>query len=105
MSTSKTKIRKLILEGNLYLVFLFISFPIMVTNLLQSCYELVDMFYVGKLGAMPLAALSLTGPINFLIMVFAMGMATGSVSLMSRSIGEKTFSKFSKYAGQLIFLN
>ncbi|WP_024653557.1 MATE family efflux transporter [Borrelia persica] len=105
MLTSNTKIRKLILEGNLYLVFFFICFPIMMANLLQAFYELVDMFYVGKLGAMPLAALSLIGPINFLIMVFAMGMSTGSVSLMSKCIGEKTFAKFSKYAGQLIFLN
>ncbi|AHH03467.1 Na+ driven multidrug efflux pump [Borrelia nietonii YOR] len=105
MLTSRTKIRKLILEGNLYRVLLVISFPIVATNVFQAFYELVDMFYVGKLGAMPLAALSLTGPINFLIMVFAMGMATGSVSLMSRCIGEETFAKFSKYAGQLIFLN
>ena len=29
----------------------------------------------------------------------------GSISLMSKSIGEGTFSKFSKYAGQLLFLN
>ncbi|WP_421622709.1 MATE family efflux transporter [Borrelia sp. MN22-0132] len=105
MLLSRAKTRELILEGNLYRVFLFISFPIVITNVLQAFYELVDMFYVGKLGAMPLAALSLTGPINFFIMVFAMGMAIGSVSLMSRCIGEETFAKFSKYAGQLIFLN
>ncbi|AHH12497.1 Na+ driven multidrug efflux pump [Borrelia hermsii YBT] len=105
MSMSRTKIRKLILEDNLYRVLLVISFPIVATNVFQAFYEFADMFYVGKLGAMPLAALSLTGPINFLIMVFAMGMATGSVSLMSRCIGEETFAKFSKYAGQLIFLN
>ncbi|UPA17957.1 MATE family efflux transporter [Borrelia puertoricensis] len=105
MLLSRAKTRKLILEGNLYRVFLVISFPIVITNVLQAFYELVDMFYVGKLGAMPLAALSLTGPINFFIMVFAMGMAIGSLSLMSRCIGEETFTKFSKYAGQLIFLN
>lgn len=105
MSISRTKIRKLILEDNLYRVLLVISFSIVATNVFQAFYEFADMFYVGKLGAMPLAALSLTGPINFLIMVFAMGMATGSVSLMSRCIGEETFAKFSKYAGQLIFLN
>ncbi|APR65293.1 MATE family efflux transporter [Borrelia anserina] len=105
MSETKAKTRELILKGNLYRVLLVVSFPIVVTNALQSVYELVDMFYVGKFGSMPLAALSLTGPINFLIMVFGMGMATGSVSLMSRCIGEETFAKFSKYAGQLIFLN
>ncbi|UER68026.1 MATE family efflux transporter [Borrelia sp. BU AG58] len=105
MVTNQTKIRELILHGNLYKVFLAISFPILVTNIIQACYELTDMFYVGKLGAVPLAALSLTGPINFLIMVFAMGMAMGSISFMSKSIGEGTFSKFSKYAGQLLFLN
>ncbi|BCR21081.1 MATE family efflux transporter [Borrelia miyamotoi] len=100
-----SKSRELILEGNLYKVLLVISLPIVITNMLQSLYELTDMFYVGKLGAMSLAALSLAGPINFLIMVFAMGIAMGSVSLMSKCIGEETFAKFSKYAGQLIFLN
>ncbi|AWG42847.1 MATE family efflux transporter [Candidatus Borreliella tachyglossi] len=105
MLSSNTKTRKLILEGNLYKVFLVISLPIMVSNIIQALYEVIDMFYVGKLGAMALAALSLTGPINFLIMVLAMGMATGSISLMSKCIGEGAFSKFSRYAGQLVFLN
>ena len=105
MATSQARTRKLILEGNLYKVLSVVSLPILVTNVIQAFYELTDMFYVGKLGAVPLAALSLTGPINFLIMVFAMGMAMGSISLMSKAIGEGTFSKFSKYAGQLLFLN
>ncbi len=63
------------------------------------------MFYVGKLGAMPLSALSLAGPVNFFIIAIAMGMATGSISLMSKCIGEGNFSRFSRYAGQLIVLN
>ncbi|UPA16332.1 MATE family efflux transporter [Borrelia coriaceae] len=105
MFVSRTKTRELILKGNLYRVILVISLPIVITNVLQSLYELADIFYVGKLGSMPLAALSFIGPINFLIMGFAMGMSIGSVSLMSRCIGEEVFTKFSKYAGQLIFLN
>ena len=44
MAKSQTKIRKLILQGNLYKVFLVISFPILITNILQAFYELTDMF-------------------------------------------------------------
>ncbi len=38
-------------------------------------------------------------------MAIAMGMATGSISLTSKCIGEGNFSRFSRYAGQLIVLN
>lgn len=105
MSTNKSKTRELILNGNLYKVLFLISFPIVITNIIQAFYDLTDMFYVGKLGAMPLSALSLAGPVNFFIMAIAMGMATGSISLMSKCIGEGNFSRFSRYAGQLIVLN
>ncbi|AJA90284.1 membrane protein [Borreliella chilensis] len=105
MSANKSKARELILNGNLYKVLFLISFPIVITNIIQAFYDLTDMFYVGKLGAMPLSALSLAGPVNFFIMAIAMGMATGSISLISKCIGEGNFSRFSRYAGQLIVLN
>lgn len=51
-------------------------------------FNLVDAFYVGRLGTKELAALSFTFPIVFIIGSIAMGLGVGAAAVISRTIGE-----------------
>lgn len=50
--------------------------------------QLVDTYFVGKLGTEPLAALSFTFPVALTLTSLAIGMAAGAASVVSRSIGQ-----------------
>jgi putative MATE family efflux protein len=51
-------------------------------------FNLVDTFFVGRLGALPLAAMGFTFPVVFVVTGTAMGMGVGMSSVVSRAIGE-----------------
>ncbi len=52
-------------------------------------FQLVNTFYVSLLGTEPLAAISFTFPITFIIFAVFMGFGIGMSSVISRLIGEK----------------
>jgi Na+-driven multidrug efflux pump len=51
-------------------------------------FNLVDTYFVGRLGTKELAALSFTFPIVLLINSLAMGLGMGASAVISRAIGE-----------------
>jgi putative MATE family efflux protein len=51
-------------------------------------FNVVDTFYVGRLGATDLAAMSFTFPVVFMLMHVAVGLGVGLVAVVSRVIGE-----------------
>ncbi|MDD4764041.1 MAG: MATE family efflux transporter, partial [Sphaerochaetaceae bacterium] len=50
-----------------------VSLPIMASNLLQTLYNLVDAYYLGKLGKEAISAPSITMNISNFIIVFGVG--------------------------------
>lgn len=68
------------------------SLPAMISMLVQALYNVVDSMFVsaipGEEGAKALAAVSIAFPFQMLIMAFALGIAVGSGSLISRHLGE-----------------
>jgi putative MATE family efflux protein len=51
-------------------------------------FNLVDTFFVGRLGTDPLAALSFTFPVVLVINSIALGLGVGAAAVISRAIGE-----------------
>src|SRR5690606_23344980 len=47
--------------------------PLVAGNILQTVYNLVDMFWVGRLGAEAVAAVSIVFPTEWLLISIAMG--------------------------------
>lgn len=56
-------------------------------------FNLIDTYYVGKLGANELAALSFTFPVIMVIFSLVQGIGIGATALISKSIGAKNFEK------------
>lgn len=66
-----------------------ISLPMMISMLIQSLYNIVDSIFVSKINEDAFTALSLSFPLQSLIIAFATGIGVGFNSLLSRALGEK----------------
>jgi len=77
-----------ILNGNLKKVIVKLSLPIMASNFLHTAYNLIDTFWVGRLGAYAIAAVTISFPVVFFTMCIAIGIGLGGSVLMSHAIGK-----------------
>ncbi|MDR0831516.1 MAG: MATE family efflux transporter [Bacillales bacterium] len=75
---SKSITKDAMLNGNpLKAIFLFMI-PVFISNLIASLYNMMDSVVIGQfMGPNSLAAIATTGPINFLVLGFVQGLATG----------------------------
>ena len=64
-----------------------LAWPLVVGNLLQTFYNLADMFWVGRVGTNAVAAVSLMFPTSWLFVSLAMGLTASSVALVSQHVG------------------
>ncbi len=94
-----------ILKGNMYKTILALSFPIMINNLIQTLYNLVDGLWISKIGSVEFAATSFVWPINFLFISVGMGFSIAGTSILSQLLGAGEKERANKYASQLIVLS
>ncbi len=87
-----TKEPKLI-SGNVGSLLIRLTIPMIVGMLGMVIFNLVDTFFVGKLGTQQLAALSFTFPVVMVINSFALGIGQGASVLVSRSVGGAEIEK------------
>ncbi len=65
-----------------------LALPMVVGLAAIILFTVVDTFFVGRLGATPLAAMSFCFPVNFVVYSVTMGIGIGTTSVISRAIGE-----------------
>ncbi|RVU53901.1 MATE family efflux transporter [Anaerosphaera multitolerans] len=82
-----------------------ISFPIMVSMLIQSLYNIVDSHFVSLINEEAFTAVSMAFPIQNLMTGLAIGTGVGMNSLISRSLGERNFSKVNLAAESGVLLS
>ena len=82
-----------ILEGSLTRGVITLSTPVIFAMFFQSLLNIVDTFWVGKLGATAVAALSMSWPVVFITIALAAGISTGATALVARFVGGKDISK------------
>lgn len=63
------------------------SWPAILSMFIQAFYNVVDSFFVSRIGEEALAALTYVNPIQFLIISFAVGTGVGINSLIARRLG------------------
>ena len=89
---------------NINSLLLSMAIPMMISMLTQALYNVVDTMFVSGLGQDALTALSLAFPVQNLMIAIGVGTGVGTNALLSRSLGEKNFSKANKVAANGIFL-
>ncbi len=83
---------------------LTISFPLIISMLVQALYNIVDSMFVARLGEDALAAVSLTFPVQNLIIAVATGTGVGMNALISRYLGAKESHRANVIAKNGMFL-
>jgi putative MATE family efflux protein len=66
-----------------------LAMPAVGSTLFFVIYEIIDMFWIGKLGARPVAALSAASFFVWMLRGLALTVATGAIAMVSRRAGEK----------------
>ncbi len=80
------------------------ALPIMLANLLQAVYSMVDMIVVGQFGgAAGLSAVGIGGQLQMLFLAVGMGFATGAQVVISQQVGVRS-DRISKTIGTLLTL-
>lgn len=65
------------------------SVPMIISMLVQAMYNVIDSIFVSRIGEAALTAVSLSFPIQNLMIAVAIGTGVGLNALLSRSLGEK----------------
>ncbi|MEJ1967249.1 MAG: MATE family efflux transporter [Rhizomicrobium sp.] len=89
-----------LLEGPIPRSLFLLAFPIMGGNILQIAYQLVDAFWVGRLGASAVAAVSVSMPLMFLMMSIGMGFTIAGSTLIAQYVGARNRAMVDHVAGQ-----
>ena len=81
-----------------------LAIPMVLELLMESTFAIVDIFFVGKLGASAVATVGLTETYLFLMYSIGMGLSMAVTAIIARRIGEKEKVKAGISAVQSIFL-
>lgn len=92
---------KNILKGDLKKVILKLSWPMMISNLLQATYNITDTFWVGRLGSYAIAAVTISFPLVFVMIAISMGIGVGGSILISHAAGKAFKTKKEKDKKQI----
>ena len=81
-----------------------LAVPMILELVMESAFAVVDIYFVGKLGASAVATVGLTETYLFLLYSVAMGLATAVTAIVARRVGEKKKEAAGIAAMQSIYL-
>lgn len=81
-----------------------LAVPMILELIMESVFAVVDIYFVGSLGASAVATVGLTETYLFLLYSIAMGLSMAVTAIVARRIGEKEKEKAGISAVQTIFI-
>lgn len=83
---------------------LLLAVPMMLELVMESTFAVVDIYFVGKLGASAVATVGLTETILFMLYAIGIGLAMGVTAVVARRIGEQQPEAAAEAAVQAILV-
>ena len=85
-------------EGSILQKIILFALPLVLGNLFQQAYNLVDASIVGKiLGANALASVGVSSSVQFLVLGFCMGVSIGFAIPIATKFGAKEYHEMKRY--------
>jgi putative MATE family efflux protein len=91
-------------DGSLNRAILLLAVPMVLEMVLESLFAVVDVFWVGRLGANAVATVGLTESMLSIVFAVGMGLSLSTTAMVARRIGEKDPEDAAVAAVQAIIL-
>lgn len=92
-------------QGSAIKNILLFAFPMLIGNLFQQLYNVVDSTIVGRyIGADALAAVGTTGSCTFLLLTLIFGMVNGAGIIIAQCVGARDFCQMRNAITALIYI-
>ena len=91
-------------EGKIFNSLLSLALPIIFANILQTTYQLIDTFWLGRLGANAVAAVSLSFPVLFLVLSIGSGLTLAGTVMVAQYKGADNQEMVDFSSSQSVFL-
>jgi putative MATE family efflux protein len=93
-------------EGHVFKLLITFSIPMILGNLFQSLYSIIDGIFVGRiLGPEALAAVSISTPIVFFLMALLIGLGIATLVLVGQAYGAKNYELLSSVLENSFVIN
>ncbi len=92
-------------EGSIRRAVFLLAIPMMLELCLESVFAVVDMYFVGKLGANAIATVGMTESVMFLVYSLGMGISIAATAIVARRVGEKNPEAAANAGFQAILLS
>lgn len=92
-------------QGSILKQLIVFSGPIMLANLLQTSYQIIDSLWVGNLlGANALGAVAISSTILFVVLSFVIGLNNAALAIFSQQKGKKDEEGLKSYLNAFVVL-
>lgn len=92
-------------QGSIIKHFFSFSWPILLANLLQTSYQIIDSLWVGNLlGASALGAIGVSGTLLFTVLAFIIGLNNAALTILSQQKGRGNKEGLARYLNAFVVL-
>lgn len=93
-----------LLNGPMRTVLVQMTIPMMFGIVSIMLFNLADIWFVGQLGTLPMAALAFTFPVSFVVISLAIGLGIGTSATLARRIGQGDTGSAAQVATSILLI-
>jgi putative MATE family efflux protein len=98
------KIENGLITGNISRSIWTLATPMMIGGALEDLFSMVDLYFVGKLGHIEVAALAIAGTVVAILMMMVQGITVGTTALIAHFTGDRNYEEADIVLGQTFIL-